>query len=191
MDPEQMVAAVRSRDPEIFQELVGAYGDRLLRSACLLCGDFCEAQDLVQETFLQAFRSGDRFAGRSSVYTWLHGILLNLTRHHHRRSHRIVYDEELAGQEIIETVDFLSSLDVATTSDALLTALRQLSEPHREVLVLRYFENLRIHEMAAQLDVSPGPVKSRLHYAIAEMQKRLPGEMNLFGATGTNKKETV
>jgi RNA polymerase sigma-70 factor (ECF subfamily) len=71
----------------------------LFRSACLLCGDQAEAQDLVQETLLQAVRSADRFRGRSSLYTWLHGILLNLTRHYHRDRKRLVYDEELARQE--------------------------------------------------------------------------------------------
>jgi len=84
-----------------------------------------------------------------------------------------------------------SSLDHVVSSQALQTALRQLSEPHREVLVLRYFENMKIQELAAHLDVSPGTVKSRLHYALAEMQKLLPGEMNLFGPAGTEKQEQI
>jgi RNA polymerase sigma-70 factor (ECF subfamily) len=63
--------------------------------------------------------------------------------------------------------------------------LRQLSAAHREVLVLRYYEDMKIHEIAAQLGISKGTVKSRLHYAIGEMQKLLPGELNLFGGGGT------
>jgi RNA polymerase sigma-70 factor (ECF subfamily) len=69
MDQDQTVAALKIRDLMALPELVGAYGDRLLRSACLLCGDPNEAQDLVQETFLQAFRSAHRFEGRSGLYT--------------------------------------------------------------------------------------------------------------------------
>jgi RNA polymerase sigma-70 factor (ECF subfamily) len=191
MEEAQARAAIQDRDPEGLRALVAAHGDRLLRSACLLCGDATEAQDLVQETFLQALRSGDRFGGRSSVYTWLHGILLNLTRHYHRRRHRIIYDDELARQEEQVPEAPPSSLDLAVSSQALQTALRQLSEPHREVLVLRYFENMKIHELAAHLDLSPGTVKSRLHYALAEMQKILPAEMNLFGVAGTEKPEPV
>jgi RNA polymerase sigma-70 factor, ECF subfamily len=84
MDEEQLVQGLRSRDPGAVRELVVSHGDRLFRSACLLCGDRAEAQDLVQETLLQAVRSGPRFRGCSSVYTWLHGILLNLTRHYYR-----------------------------------------------------------------------------------------------------------
>ena len=64
--------------------------------AKMLCGNEADAQDIVQETFLQGIRSFHRFQGRSGIYTWLHAILLNVTRHHHRSRKRIVYDDELA-----------------------------------------------------------------------------------------------
>jgi RNA polymerase sigma-70 factor (ECF subfamily) len=191
MNEDQAVAPLQERNPGTLPELVATYGDRLLRSACLLCGDPVEAQDLVQETLLQAIRSSHRFEGRSGLYTWLHGILLNLTRHYHRRRHRVVYDEELAHRELPPTEESPLPLDLAFTAAALTGALRQLSEPHREVLVLRYYENMKIQELAAHLGVSPGTVKSRLHYALAAMQARLPGEMNLLGAPVTEKKESI
>lgn len=74
-------------------ELIDAYGDRLLRSAYLLCGDETEAQDLVQETFLQALRSNSPFRGDSAVYTWLHGILRNLCFRHLRKQQRLLPNE--------------------------------------------------------------------------------------------------
>ena len=185
MDEEQLVQGLRSQDPRAVQELVVSHGDRLFRSACLLCGDQAEAQDLVQETLLQAVRSAHRFRGRSSVYTWLHGILLNLTRHYHRDRKRLVYDEELARQEPAPPEESPSRLDVELTSGALAEALARLSGSHREVLVLGFYEDMKIHEIAAHLGISNGTVKSRLHYAIAEMQRQLPGELNLFGPRGT------
>ncbi len=188
MDEQQLVQALHRQDPGAVQELVASYGDRLFRSACLLCGDEAEAQDLVQETFLQAVRSAHRFGGRSSVYTWLHGILLNLTRHYHRDRKRMVYDEELARRETAVAEETPSRLDVETASGALGEALQRLSAPHREVLVLRFYEGMKIHEIAAHLGASRGTVKSRLHYAIAELQRRLPAELNLFGAGGTQEK---
>ncbi len=188
MDEEQLVQGLRSGDPGAVQELVGSNGDRLFRSACLLCGDETEAQDLVQETLLQAVRSGPRFGGRSSVYTWLHGILLNLTRHYHRDRKRIVYDEALAFRDTAAAEECPSRLDVETTTSALTEALQRLSAPHREVLILRFYEEMKIHEIAAHLGLSKGTVKSRLHYAIAEMQRQLPEELNLFAATGTHEK---
>ena len=188
MDEQQLAQALRRQDPGAAQELVASCGDRLFRSACLLCGNEAEAQDLVQETLLQAVRSAHRFGGRSSIYTWLHGILLNLTRHYHRDRKRIIYDEELARREAGDVEENPSRLDLETTSGALAAALRQLSDPHREVLVLRFYQEMKIHEIAACLGISKGTVKSRLHYAIAEMQRRLPDELNLFGACGTEEK---
>jgi RNA polymerase sigma-70 factor, ECF subfamily len=188
MDEQQLVQGLRNQAPQAAKELVASYGDRLFRSACLLCGNDAEAEDLVQETFLQALRSASRFGGRSSLYTWLHGILLNLIRHYHRDRRRMVYDESLARPETIAVEEDPSGLDGATTSCALADALRQLSEPHREVIVLRFYEDLKIHEIAARLGISKGTVKSRLHYAIAQMQRRLPGELNPFCAWGTQEK---
>ena len=189
MDEEQLVQGLRSQAPgAAVQQLVVAYGDRLFRSACLLCGDETEAQDLVQETFLQTVRSAHRFGGRSSVYTWLHGILLNLTRHYHRDRKRMVYDEKLAHRETASVEANLSGLDVETTAGALAEALQRLSGPHREVLILRFYEELKIQEIAAHLGISNGTVKSRLHYAIAEMQRLLLPELNLFSVGGTQEK---
>jgi RNA polymerase sigma-70 factor (ECF subfamily) len=185
MDEERLITALKGQLPGAMQELVDSYGDRLLRSAFLLCGNETDAQDIVQDTFLQAIRSVHRFQGRSTIYTWLHGILLNLTRHYYRDRKRIVYDDELVGREVSPPNENPSQLDAGTASSALGEALRQLSAAHREVIVLRYYENMKIHEIAAHLGISKGTVKSRLHYAIGEMQKLLPGELNLFGPRGT------
>jgi RNA polymerase sigma-70 factor (ECF subfamily) len=185
MNQEQLVTALRSQDPGAMSELVTTFGDRLFRSACLLCGNETEAQDLVQETFLEAIRSIHRFQGRSTIYTWLHAILLNLARRSRRHRQRLVYDDELISREISPANENPDASDIGTAASALGHALARLSEVHREVIVLRYFEELKIHEIAACLVISAGTVKSRLHYAIEEMQKLLPGEMNLFGVSDT------
>jgi RNA polymerase sigma-70 factor (ECF subfamily) len=189
VDEERLARGLRGEDPEARRELLDAYGDRLLRSAFLLCGHETDAQDLVQETFLQGVRSAHRFRGCSTVYTWLHAILLNLIRHYHRDRRRVIYEDELANREIAAPAENLSRLDIETTSAALADALRQLSGPHREVLILRYYENMKIHEMARHLGISKGTVKSRLHYAIGQMRRLLPNELNLFGVRGTEKTE--
>lgn len=188
MDEQRLRLAFQSRDPAAMQELVETLGPRLLRSAFLLCGNGTEAQDLVQDTFLQAIQSAHRFGGRSSVYTWLHGILLNLTRHYHRDRKRLVGADELVQQEPALAEDGPARLDTDLAATTLTEALRRLSAAHREVLVLRFFEEMKIHEIARHLSISRGTVKSRLHYAIAEMQKLLPAELNLFGAQGTNQR---
>jgi len=185
MNDEQLAAALKAQDPAVVQELLDSHGDQLLRSAFLLCGNEAEAQDFVQETFLQCIRSAHRFQGRSAIYTWLHGILLNVIRHARRKSARFVYDNELLSREV--ATETANQLDSEAALSALRLALQQLSEPHREIIVLRYYENMKIHEIAGQLNISKGTVKSRLHYAIRELQKIVPGELNLFGAHDTER----
>jgi len=186
MERDRFVAALRGEDPEAARALVDTCGDRLFRSAFLLCGNEADAKDLVQETFLKAARSVGRFRGQSSVYTWLHGILLNLTRHYHRDRKRVVFDPNVPENEPAEPPPQFCSSDTQSASASLQEALKRLSDAHREVLVLRYYENLKIREIAGRLEVSEGTVKSRLHYALEELQRLLPAEMNLFGPEGTD-----
>lgn len=185
MDPAQLVAGLKNREPAALEALVEEHGNRLLRSAILLCGNESTAQDLVQDTFVEALRSAHRFRGQSSLYTWLHSILLNLARHHWRDNQRLVIDGELATRNELISEEPASAGDSEYASTQLARAMRRLSGPHREVLVLRYYEHMKIQDIAHRLGVSEGTVKSRLHYAIGEMQKLLPTEMNLFGVRGT------
>jgi len=185
-----MAEVQRHRDlkgpaPADLQELIAANGDRLLRSAFLLCGNETEAQDLVQETFLQALRSAHRFRGESALSTWLYGILRNLYRRHVRQQRRLVYEEELVLNEPFPS-DAVSESDQDFCAAKITEALQQLSPDHREVIVLRYYQNLRIDEIAALTRLSKGTVKSRLHYAVRCLERLIPREMNLFVSEGTH-----
>ena len=159
------------------KELIAAYGDRLLRSACLLCGDETEAQDLVQETFLQALKSAGRFRGDSAVYTWLHGILRNLCHRHLRKQKRYVYDEDRLLKEPFQS-DLAYASDRDFCAAKLARALQQLSPEHREVVVLRYFAELSYEEISQAVGVPEKTVKSRLFSA----RQRLAG---LLGQEGS------
>lgn len=171
------------------QEFIDSKGNRLLRSAYLLCGDETEAQDLVQETLIQAIKSWKKFRGESAPYTWVHGILLNLCRSHHRKQKRLVYDEELLLNETCQA-DHATNLDHDFCATKLTQAMQQLSQEHREIIVLRFYEGMKIEEIAQQTGVSKGTVKSRLHYAMRCLEKIIPRELNLFAADDTHSKGT-
>jgi RNA polymerase sigma-70 factor (ECF subfamily) len=184
----QRVPAFKAPESIDLQELLDSYGDRLLRSACLLCGDETEAQDLVQETFVQAIKSAHRFRGHSAVYTWFHGILLNLCRRHLRKQKRLVFDEERVRQQTFQSSQ-ADDLDQDFCASRLAQAVQQLSHAHREVIVLRYYENLKVEEIARRAGVSKGTVKSRLHYAVRHLAQLIPRELNLFVTAGTHNQE--
>jgi RNA polymerase sigma-70 factor (ECF subfamily) len=182
-------AAQKAAESFDVQEFVDSYGDRLLRSAYLLCGDETEAQDLVQETLIQAIKSWRGFRGEAAIYTWVHRILLNLCRRYHRKQKRLVYDEELVLKETFQS-DQAQEMDQDFCAARLTKAMQELSPEHREVLILRYFESMKIEEIARQTGVSSGTVKSRLHYAVRCLEQLIPRELNLFAAEGTNHKES-
>jgi len=184
MNEAEIVAAMRGGDTAAVEELVRLYGNRLLRSAYLLCGNETDAQDLVQDTLILAVRSARRFRGKSALYTWLHGILLSLTRHYHRKRKRIVYTDEPPTQRI-PAPSHSDRADVEAASSVLADAIRRLSGPHREVIILRYYEGMKIHEIARHIGVTKGTVKSRLHYATRRLRELIPPELNLFRPTGT------
>jgi len=104
---------------------------------------------LVQDTLVQALKSAHRFRGDSAVYTWLHGILLNVCRRHLRKQKRLVFDEERVLQQTFQSSQ-ADDFDQNSCASKLAQAVQKLSPEHREVIVLRYYENLKIEEIARQ-----------------------------------------
>ncbi|HZM01636.1 MAG TPA: RNA polymerase sigma factor [Candidatus Saccharimonadales bacterium] len=189
MDKVPRVAAPKEAESFDVHQLVDRHGDRLLRSAYLLCGNKTEAQDLTQETLIQAIKSRPGFRGESALYTWLHGILLNVCRRYHRKQKRLVYDEERVLQETFQP-NPLSEMDQDFCAARLTAAMQQLSQEHREVIICRYYENMKIEEIARHTEVSTGTVKSRLYYAVRCLEHLIPKDLNLFASEGTHQKGT-
>jgi RNA polymerase sigma-70 factor (ECF subfamily) len=177
----QLVNEIQKGESAAAEVLVRLYGDRLLRSAYLLCGNETDAKDLVQETFIQAVRCSRQFRATSSVFTWLYGILLNVVRHYIRGRNR---KKKLFTQRLlldkIPAAPEPGTVDSRWASAVLTYAIHQLPSRHREVIVLRFLEGMRLEEVAGQLGVTLGTAKSRIHYALRRLRKKLPVSLNLF-----------
>jgi RNA polymerase sigma-70 factor (ECF subfamily) len=154
------------------ETLFQAYGNRLLRAAYLMCNNEPDARDLVQETFCQALDALKRFRGDSQEYTWLYAILRNQYRLHCRKNFRW-FPLDLLFDHPAEMVDPWISLNRAESEHRMEAAMALLPFKHREVLILRYVDEMKVDDIAPLLRVSPGTVKSRLHHAPRELQKRL------------------
>ena len=98
MNHSNISAALKRGKTVAIDEIMRVHGDRLFRSACLLCGNQTDAQDLVQDTLVQVMQSIHGFRGESSLYTWMHGILLNLSRRRLRQQSRLEYNNDLPNQ---------------------------------------------------------------------------------------------
>lgn len=182
---KEIVAALKRQDINAVEELVSSFGDRLLRSAYFLCGNKTDAEDLVQDTFIQAVKSVGRFKRKSALYTWLYGILLNLTRHYFRKRKKEVSffkktQKQINKQLIPASLNPDLQKDRENASSVFLDCMQTLSLRHREILLLRYFNEMKIKEISSLLGVSKGTVKSRLFYATKHLRKLLPADLNLF-----------
>jgi len=177
-DP-QLVQSARHGDEAAFHELVDRYASGMFGLAFSLLGNTADAEDVVQETFLGAFRGLGAFKGRSSVKTWLTRILVRQAARCHR------------SRGIRKTVSFnaLSEASVAVLRKQqpgpstreldirmdVLATLETLSEEHREVIVLRELQGMSYDEIAEVLDIPRGTVESRLYRARQELKERLKG----------------
>ena len=154
------------RDAECGAErMVAEYGNRLLAAATLMCRSDADAEEIVFRTFEQAVKKIRQFKPTGDFYKWLYTIMLNFRRMDVRRKGPDVVafgtTADLPEVPIASFVDVVS----AANAEEVRVAVQGLSEVHREVTVLRYFEGRTVEEIAEMLGVPVGTVKSRLHHA--------------------------
>ena len=168
MDVWQEIRKDRERGAE---RLVAEYGNRLYAAAVLLCANDHDAEELVFRTFDQAVKKIRLFDSRRNFFTWLYAIMLNFHRMNHR--HRRVEEVPMGTAEDLPEQVAGMSAETPDAGDEVANAIRALSQPLREVVILRYFADKTVEEIAAALDIPVGTVKSRLHNARAELANLL------------------
>jgi len=153
---------------------------RIHRAALALSGNPWDADDLAQETFLVLSRQGERFEGRSNMYTWLYGILLNLDRrrrHRHgmqRRKLKIVGEQQLHRPMTASAADV--PVEVEEWKRSLWSRVAQLPEGQRSALVLRFSGELQYGEIAEVLQCPLGTVKSRIYHGLRGLRELIQEE---------------
>ncbi len=179
---EISVEALRKGDRLEFARLVENYSTPIYRLALRMVNNDQDAEDILQETFLKAFRSLPKFEGRSSLKTWLYRIAVNesLMLLRQRRPEAVSIDEESEGDEgpidSIQIVDWCClPEDELMDNEArkyLDTAIGRLPRKLQVVFILRDLEDLSIRDTAEALDLSETAVKTRLLPRPAVFAKR-------------------
>ena len=175
-DDGTLLTRLRSGEPEAFEELVRAQTGKLLAVARRILPTEEDARDAVQDAFLFAFRSLDRFEGNSQLSTWLHRIAVNasLMRLRTRRRKREeslepllpAYQDDGHHMERFATWDDpAQKIERAETKALVRGLIDQLPDGYRTVLLLRDIEGLDTEEAAKLLETTPNAVKVRLHRA--------------------------
>ncbi|HLZ07615.1 MAG TPA: sigma-70 family RNA polymerase sigma factor [Chloroflexota bacterium] len=156
----------RSTNLGDFELLVDEYGDRIYAAALRITGMPADAEDVLQETFLQAYEHRATFRGEASPATWLYRIAVNAALARLRQRRPTVYLEE-TGYDTPPVVDWSNDLgrrvEAAELREQLETGISRLPVDFRVVVVLRDAEGLSTTEVARTLELSEAAVKSRLH----------------------------
>jgi RNA polymerase sigma-70 factor (ECF subfamily) len=166
---------LRAGDPEALAGMMAEHGDRLLRAAFCLCRDAVQAQDLVQETFCRVIPALTRYRGDCLLYTWLYSVMRNLYFGQIRRQRLFLRVSAMLPRESAAPGPG-SHAEAAEKRDLLHEALGRLPARHREILMLRFAEEMKLSEIASALAISAGTVKSRLHNALKRLRRNMPAE---------------
>jgi len=176
-DDAQLIDAVLAGNVEAFGALVLRYQDRLYHMVVHVVGCQHQAEDVVQEAFVQALLKLNTFQRHSTFYTWLYRIAFNGAITHRRRQRgELSLDhlyETIGEQSIDDGPEPDSGLLLAENAAQVREALARVTDEHRAVLVLRELEGCCYDTIAQILDIPVGTVRSRLHRARAEMRECL------------------
>ena len=145
-----------------FEQEAMPHVDRLFRHAMWLERNRTEAEDLVQETLVQALQSFNRFAPGTNCRAWLLSILHHVRSNRQRKYGRLIVDSDVE-ERIANTIPFVPPVPDRLTDEDVLRALRQIPPHHQEAILLCDVEELTYKEIAATLGIPIGTVMSRLH----------------------------
>ena len=173
---DEIVAAARSGDRDAFAALVRATYDDTYTLAYRLTGNEEDARDVVQETYLRAYRSIDRFRGEAKITTWLYRITANCasTQLGSRRRHRHeALDLTVEPADVTPASDPLDRAVAADLRATVETAIAELPPRLRAVVVLRDVYDLPHEAIATELGITEAAAKVRLHRARLRLRTQL------------------
>jgi len=170
----EAVARVRSGEAAAFQRIVDATSARLVRLAARMLGNVVDAEDVVQEAYVKAYRAlmTGEFDGRANVSTWLYRIVTNQAIDSMRGRARRPRPTDTADESISDLASAEQQLALTELSDW----MSELPPDQRAALVLKAVEGMTSPEIAEILQCSEGAVEQRLVRARAALRKRSEGQ---------------
>ena len=179
-DTRSLLDRAHAGDVEAFSEVCRLHETRLLRQAMTLCGNPTLAEDLAQDTLVEAWKYLHRYNGRCQFFTWLCAILLNRFRNTLRQK-RPVPLSAVGQNDRGQLEDLISNkpdngalpdeqAQLRERAGLVLACLRALPAKHQQVIYLRFYVDHSLEGIAAALGCSVGTVKSRLFHALDKLR---------------------
>ena len=182
-EDQELVARTQSGDAAAFDQLVVKYTPRLYGLVYNMTSNHEDTNDLLQDVFSKAYKAIRGFRGKSSFYTWIHSIAVNMTLNFlKKRGRRFNLSLDDVDASIQNDKDFLEATatnspvreaDLAELQKRLNEAMMKLSEEHRAVVTMFHIQGMPHAEISKILHVSEGTVRSRLFYANRQLQNYL------------------
>lgn len=187
LDEPALIRLAQARQPDAIRTIITRYNQRLYRLARSITRNDADAEDVVQEAYLHAFRAIGGFRGEASLATWLSRITINQALGRLRRMRR---REKLNASLGFQPTASVIPFPVATSTDDPERSMAQkellqlvekasdnLPEIYRVVFVARVIEGLSVEETAQVLDILPATVKSRLHRARFQVKREVEAQI--------------
>ena len=181
-EERDLIRQCQKGDVQAFRQLVERYEDRIYGLACSILGDPEAAKDAAQEAFIRVYRALGKFEGRSSFYTYLYRIAINVcltfAQREQRRPDRVSIEgmqeaSDMTLDRFLGTDEPQNDIERIGLREEIQKVLDYLSPEHRAVVVLKDIEGFSQEEIAGVLDVSVGTVKSRLSRARTRLRDLL------------------
>lgn len=184
---EQLIELCKKNNLAALEELLDRYRTPLMGFIYSVIRDYHRSQDIFQETFIRVYREAHRFRSGAVFKTWLYTIAMNRCRDEIRKEKRrpvISFETEWPGSDGetgYKIIDQVASKDPGPREEAggreleeiFRRELAGLSEEHRQVVILNRLNRFKYNEIAEILNIPSGTVRSRLHYALEELRKRM------------------
>lgn len=174
----KIIRQIRNGNQDAYAALVDAYKGPLFALALRMTGNTNEAEDLVQEAFFRAYAKLHSFSGKKSFYSWIYTICLNLIRDFLRC-------RKLRKQDIMYDITTTPSQSPGPGAELLLQeqkfwlqkALLTLPLKQREVVILRFFQELSFRDTALICGITENAAKKRVYQALEKLQSLFPEEL--------------
>jgi len=185
-----LIERIKAGDMAAYNDIVARYYDRIFARVSQLLKNKQDAEEVTQDAFIRAHRGLENFRGDASFSTWLYQIATNLAHNRYwywfrrKRDQSISLDHPLTDDGSLTLENVMpcageSPAEAAVTQefvDRVSECMRDLNEKHKEVLILRNVKNLSYDEIAQQLEISVGTVKSRIARARDSLRDLMGGD---------------
>jgi RNA polymerase sigma-70 factor (ECF subfamily) len=165
MDDDLLLRRIGEGDRTAMKALYERHSRPLYHFIRTRVGDAFEASDVMQETFLELWRSAGRFDGRSSARTWIYAIARNKTVDRIRKSARVTLRDQPDETVPDDSPSAQDLLEAASDVSRVRACLEKLGEVQRSAIRLAFFEDLSYPEVAEVEGVPVGTIKTRIHHA--------------------------